>query len=194
MLENQPRQFKRNRSRDILHYINLKSASSNHDDEIGNLLVRSFMDTYQEKLPHLHTTQERIDELREVNKRRRDGEVFILELGYRIIGTAAIIRPNTVENQSWTPHSANLRCLAIDPDFHGLGFSEILIDRSFKIAQGWLSHSICLHVQEGAEGVSRLYTAKGYLRDPIGDMTCHGCQVNGYWLPIQNALNQLDTQ
>lgn len=176
------------RSRDIFDYISIKKVEPSDDGRVADLLVRSFTETYRRKLPHIPTPNERVVELRAVDTRRRDGHVYLLELGYRIVGTAALIRPGERENESWIANAANLRCLAIDPDFHGLGLSELLLDEAERMARRWSVRSICLHVQSDAIGVARLYQQRGFLREPSGDMICTGYPVDGYYLPLTPAL------
>lgn len=172
------------RSRDILNFIALRLAGAQDVPKIAELLVHSFSKTYASKLPHIETPQERLTELRDVEARMRDGQVVVLELGYRIIGTAAILRSGTAECESWLENAVNLRCLAIDPEFHGLRFSEALLNEAESLARAQGADYICLHVQEGAEGVARLYTGRGFMRDESGDAYAHGHRIQAYFLPL----------
>lgn len=180
----QPQSERPHRSRDILDFISLKTASGEDQEAIGELLVRTFMQTYARKLPHVCTPEERIKELRNVALRQHDGDVLILELGYRIIGTAALIRPGASSSESWLENSSNLRCVAIDPEFQGLGFAEVLLGEAEALARRWNSSNVCLHVQSGAEGVARMYLRWGFTRAPVGDIICHGHRVDGYVLDL----------
>lgn len=172
------------RSRDIVSFIRLREATTQDTEEIGNLLVKSFVSTYREKLPHIQTCEERIQELRNVEARMQQGQVFVIELGMQIIGTATLILPHAKQTQSWIKNAANLRCVAIDPDFHGLGFAEILLDESERLARSWNAEFICLHVQRGAHGVARLYQRRGFLREPSADIPCFNNDSEGYYLPL----------
>lgn len=186
MMNIQTKEFRKPRSRDIFDFVNIRQASGLDDDDIGDLLVKSFTETYAEKLPHIATPQKRVSELRNVKSRRENGEVFVLELGYRIIGTFSLIRPDSNQSESWIQKAGNLRCLAIDPEFHGLGFSEVLLNESERIARSWSLSFICLHVQKGADGVAKLYKKRGYIREPHGDFESHGLPVEGYLLPLSD--------
>lgn len=186
MMNIQTKEFRKPRSRDIFDFINIRQASGLDDDDIGDLLVKSFTETYAEKLPHIATPQSRISELRNVKNRRENGEVCVLELGYRIIGTFSLIGPDSNQSESWIQKAGNLRCLAIDPEFHGLGFSEVLLNESERIARSWSLSFICLHVQKGADGVAKLYKKRGYIRGPHGDFESHGLPVEGYLLPLSD--------
>ena len=178
------------KTRDIGSFIRLREALSTDLTEIGELLVKTFSQTYKAKMPHIHTCNERYEELRDVESRRAHGKVLVLELGRQIIGTVTLIYPNAKETQSWIRNAANLRCLAIDPGFHGLGFSEILLDECERLARSWNADFICLHTQSGALGVARLYTRKGYLREPSGDTLCFENESEGYYLPLYEIENK----
>ena len=191
MLSNQvkrqtPQEISKKRTRDIVDFIDVRTAIDSDDEKIGSLLVSTFTETYALKIPHIVTTEERLAELRNVKQRRECGITVVLELGYRIIGTFTLIRPDTIESQNWIKGAATLRCVAVDPEFHGLGFSEILLNESERIAMSWSINFICLHVQKGADGVAHLYKKRGYIREPYADLLCHGSDVQGYFLPLDN--------
>ncbi len=176
----QQNSLRQRRSRDIYDFLILRKATAIDDAEIGALLVKAFIETYRAKLPQIQTNQERITELQNVASRREHGEVVVLELGYRIIGTCSIIHPSSTDSQSWLSQTANIRCVAVDPEFHGLAFSDILLNEAERLAASWDSRHICLHIQEGAEGVGRLYEKRGFIREPAGDLNCSGNMVLGY--------------
>ena len=165
--------------RDITHFLTKRVSHPGDDLVVGDLLIRAFVPTYQEKLS-LETCESRRSELRDIESRRRCGVVYVLELGYRIIGTFALISPNTEQSQAWLDGAGTLRCVAIDPDFRGYGFSSELLKISDEVASAWKLPAICLHVQEGADSVARLYRQHGYVRDPRGDSVSHGQAILGY--------------
>lgn len=171
-------------SRDIINFIRLQSSSPDQDSAIGDLLVKAFTETYALKLPDIVAPAGRIQELRNVAARRQAGVVVILELGYRIIGSFSLIKPGEVVSESFRRNSANLRCFAIDPEFQGLGFAEILLAESERLARIWNCDGICLHVQNGAFGVERLYKKRGYARAPKSDLISYGFKVDAYYLTL----------
>ena len=170
--------------RDILNFLDCRLARPSEDYLLGNLLIRAFVDTYARKLPKAVTNQERKEELMNVGQRRKDGLVYLLELGYKIVGTFSLIHPEAATSQSWMPRSANLRCLAVDPDYHGYGFSERLLEKAIQIARGWKCESVALHVQDGADGVARLYERYGFERCPQGDQETYGSRILAYLLRL----------
>lgn len=184
MITSAARVPKKPRSRDILDFINIRTASGLDDDEIGDLLVRTFSATHAAKLPHAIPSPARVAELRDVKSRRENGRVIVLELGYRIIGTFALIRPESKMSDSWLVNGATLRCVAVDPEFHGLGFSAALLAESEELARSWGVDYICLHVQQGAHGVAKLYEGRGYRREPRGDLQAHELTIEGYFLAL----------
>lgn len=168
------------RARDITNFINLRPAMPSDDLAIAELLLHTFLTTYKEKLPDVHTTEERKRELRDVGARRRQGFVGVAELGYRIIGTFSLIHPESPVSEAWGDPGATLRCVAIDPEFHGLALSELLLNEADRVARAWYSRTIYLHVQKGANKVAVLYQRHGYVRDMSGDKASLGAELEAY--------------
>jgi len=52
----------------------------------------------------------------------------------------------------------------------GKGIAGPLLEECEKIARGWGCDGICLHTRRGAFGVAKVYTDRGYRRDPKGDL------------------------
>jgi len=167
--------------RDILNFLTVRDAEPRDDLAVGALLLKSFIETYSNKLPHITTGADRKAELLDVATRRREGVVKVVELGYRIVGTYTLIRPSSSLCQSWIPRTANLRCVAVDPEFHGYSFSEVILREAAEMAKRWECAGICLHVQKGADGVARLYTRFGFVADTSGDRVFHGHENAGYF-------------
>jgi ribosomal protein S18 acetylase RimI-like enzyme len=174
--------------RDLANFVRIRSAHPGDDFPIGELLVSTFRDTYARKLPSIGTTDERERELRDVATRRQNGTVRVIEVGYRIIGCYSLIHPASPINESWSPMTCTLRCLAIDPEFHSLKLSEKLLWDAVLIANTWQARMICLHVQIGADGVARLYENFGFRRSPLGDKICNGQPIEGYLYTIEANL------
>lgn len=177
------------KTRDIANFLNIRLAHPGDDLAIGELLLRTFVQTYEKKLPKVATCTQRRRDLLNVTARRRGGVVCVLELGYRIVGTFSLIHPDSPECEAWIPEAANLRCVAIDPEFQGYRFSDFLLKSAVDFSQEWGIQCICLHVQAGANSVAKLYQSFGFSRDPHGDKICFGFGVEGYSLYLnQKAL------
>jgi GNAT superfamily N-acetyltransferase len=175
------------KKRDLSNFISLRTAHPGDDLAVGDLLARSFRETYLKKLPGLVTPEEREIELRDVNIRRRNGIVRIMELGFQIIGTYSLIQAGGALDDSWTANTCTLRCLAIHPRFHSLRLSDQLLNDAIGIAKQWHADSICLHVQGGAFGVAKLYEHVGFERQLEGDKVIHGNPIEGYLLNFEKS-------
>lgn len=173
--------------RDLINFVRLRTGHPGDDLSIGDLLVESFKETYAKKLPTVITNHEREIELRNVASRRQNGVVRIIELGFQIIGTYSLLSPNSPLDESWTPNTCTLRCVAIAPQFHSLQLSEKLVADAIDVAKHWRADHICLHVQSGADGVARLYEKFGFRRAPEGDKLALGNQIEGYLLNLAEA-------
>lgn len=177
--------YNRNVQRDLLEFITLRESHPGEDLEIGGLLLLSFTTTNLRKTPTTETRDARVIELLSVHKRRKCGFVRVLELGRRVIGTYSLMRPHTEENLSWRKDTAYLRCLAIDPEFHGSGLSGKLLRDAVDLAQGMGVAGITLDVFAEAHGVGRLYEKFGFVRDPEGDSSKQGNHLLGYYLKLK---------
>jgi ribosomal protein S18 acetylase RimI-like enzyme len=61
--------------------------------------------------------------------------------------------------------------LGIDLEFRGQNVAHRMLDVAERMVQDeWNCKSIGLHVRQGADGVARLYTTRGYVRDTSGDI------------------------
>jgi len=184
----------RKNPRDVSHFLVKRVARPGDDPLVAELLEKAFVKTYAEKL-QLSTSEERRFELRDVTSRRESGIVCVIELGYRVVGTFALLMPGTALNRdaqglgghAWIPGAALLRCVAVDPDYRGFGFSEQLLDYSEEVARLWKISTICLHTQEGADAVEQLYRRRGYLRDEQGDGISCGNRLRGQRLELSAA-------
>ncbi|MGZ3722833.1 MAG: GNAT family N-acetyltransferase [Bdellovibrionales bacterium] len=176
------------KKRDLSNFVSIRTAHPGDDLSVGDLLVRSFREANQKKLPMLMTPEEREIELRDVNSRRRNGIVRIMELGFQIIGTYSLIQAGCALDDSWTPNTCTLRCLAMHPRFQSLKLSDQLLLDAISVAKSWNASSVCLHVQSGAAGVAKIYEHVGFNRQPQGDKMSHGNPIEGYVLDLENKL------
>ncbi len=159
------------------------------DDQIvGNLLVQAFVETYSKKMPEVVVTEKRRLQLMDVAMRRSQGTVLVAQLGDQIIGSVTLLPPGAAQSEAWIPQAADLRQLAVSPEFQGRGFAENLLTETEKLALSWNASAICLHVRRKASGLASLYRRRGYLRDNSGDLhlssTAPGTILDGYYLPV----------
>jgi GNAT superfamily N-acetyltransferase len=162
--------------------IRIREADARDDARVGELLVEAFVETYRRKMPEVHVTDERKEELRNVAGKRKDATVFVAENDGLVVGTVAVFPPASGRSEAWKPNSADVRHLAIDPAHHGQGISKLLMDAAEKRAWDWSVDQICLHVRRGAHGVARLYQSRGYVRDASGDLDFPSVYLEAFYL------------
>jgi GNAT superfamily N-acetyltransferase len=171
--------------REIQNFITTRHAQPADDKAIAALLLNSFLETNNKKMPEVRHNEQRIMELFDVKSRREAGIVIVVEIGREIIATCAMIAPGSSEGEEWTLETAYLRTVAVDPAFHGLGLSGALLGESLRIAEKWNVEHIALHVQRGAAGVARLYEQFGFKRDEEGDKESCGNMLEGWIYDLQ---------
>ena len=160
--------------------LTIREATAADDEVIGELLIDGYVTAYARKMPHVTVTAERKRDLRAVAEKRRVATVLVGELDGRVAGTVSIFPPGAPGSEAWLANAADLRHLAIEPALHGRGSSKALLDEAERIARGWGAFATCLHVRRGNEGVTRLYQARGYVRDPAGDREQPGVSLLAY--------------
>lgn len=149
----------------------IRPAVAADDLALGELLVAAYLAGYARRLPEVVLPAERLAELRAVAHKRSIASVLVAELAGRIVGTVALFAPGAESSQAWLPNAADLRHLATHPSVHGQGHSAALLDAAERLArESWEVDAVCLHVRRGNQGVARLYQARGYQRDPAGDL------------------------
>jgi ribosomal protein S18 acetylase RimI-like enzyme len=169
--------------------LTVRLARPEDDPQIGEILVDSFVATYARKMPEVVVHDARKSELRAV-ARKRDEQALILvaEHNHKVIGTVSLFKPGVPSSEAWLPNMADLRHLAVDPAFQGKGVAKPLLDEAERIARvEWRIDGISLHVRRGAFGVARLYTGRGYVRDPSGDFEKPGVFLEAYVLRFRPA-------
>jgi GNAT superfamily N-acetyltransferase len=148
----------------------VRLACEADDSAVGELLVDAFVQTYARKMPEVVVTAERKAQLRAVAAKRAVAHVLVAEVEGMLAGTVAVWAPGTAGSEAWRPNAADLRHLAVSLRHRQLGISTRLLDAAEAQAWHWGADAVCLHVRRGAHGVRRLYTARGYLPDPAGDL------------------------
>ncbi len=176
--------------RDIANFLTVREATSEDESCVASLLLNSFDTTYAEKLPQAVLSEDRKRDLQDVNARRKGGGVWILEMGNRLIGTFSLLLPSSQLSESWLPDMATLRCVAVAPEYHGLGLSERLLQEADDRVRLWGLKGICLHIVKEATSVGRVYERYGYLRDRRGDREFLGLSLSGYIRPLSVDLIQ----
>lgn len=150
--------------------LKLRLSQAADDYSVGELLVNAFHVQYSRKMPEARATPQRNADLRNQAENRATATVLVAELDGKIVGSVTVAPWGAPSNDAWIPGAPDIRYLAVDPDYHGHGFSKTLLDEAERIAWSWEVPAICLHVRRGVEGVARLYRSRGYVREEIGDV------------------------
>ena len=170
--------------RDVYNFMEWRDVGASDDYRVSQFLLATFALTTAIRRPELVNTAERVQELNDVCSRRASGVVRLLEIGHRIVGTYALMRPNTKECLAWIEGAAYLRAVAIASDFQGIKLTDSLMADAIRVAQEWNVTRICLHVIQGSEGLARLYQRYGFQADSSGDQFGKGFDLNGFQMGI----------
>ena len=166
----------------------IRLAAEADDGAIGDLLVQAFNTQHAAKMPGVVSTPERLADLRNQADKRRDWTVLVAEADGAVVGTVALTRPGAPRSEAWIEGAAGLRLLAVAPSHHGQGLSSALMDEAERIARDWHVPALCLHTRRGAAGLHRLYQARGYIREPAGDIDrLPAIFLEAYYLPFPPA-------
>lgn len=152
--------------------IHIRPVRENEEALVGELLVRSFNQTYAVKMPEVIMTERRRAELLAVpSLQRRGARVLVAERDGQVVGTVSLFPPDYPGGHSFIPGTAELRFLAIEPALQGAGLAEPLLAECVRVARDeWRCAGISLHTRRGAHGVARFYTKRGFVRFPEGDV------------------------
>jgi predicted N-acetyltransferase YhbS len=150
--------------------LTVRLAQPRDDFEVGELLVRAFTEQYAVKLPEVVLSDGRRADLRAVAAKREVATVWVATQGERVVGTVALWAPGTPGSEAWLPNAVDLRHLAVDASVRGQRVSGTLLDAAEAKARELHASHVCLHVRQGAVGVRALYEARGYVRQPEGDL------------------------
>ena len=163
--------------------VSVRLARPEDDAAVGRVLVDGYVTAYARKMPDVIVGERRRAELRDVAGKRAQATVLVAEVEGRVSGTVAIWQPGSPQSEAWLPNAADLRHLAVDPALQGQGLARPLLDEAERIARDqWRTSAICLHVRRGNAGVARLYLARGYVRDPKGDLVYPEVELDAYAL------------
>jgi predicted N-acetyltransferase YhbS len=148
----------------------IREARASDDAAIGELLVRAFEEQYARKMPEVVITDSRRASLRDVASKRAVAKVWVAERHGQVVGTVTMWPPGVAGSEAWVSGAFDLRHLAVDASQRGSGVSTQLLDAAEAHARELNAHGICLHVRRGALGVAAVYTRRGYVRVPEGDL------------------------
>lgn len=148
----------------------VREAAAQDDFAVGELLVSAFEETYRAKMPEVTLSNQRKAALRAVAEKRQIAKVWVAVLDGKVIGTVAVWPPGSRGSEAWVPGAADLRHLAVDGRHRKSDASKLLLDEAERWARDSGATAMCLHVRRGVEGLVRLYSNRGYVRVPSGDL------------------------
>ncbi|NVJ22924.1 MULTISPECIES: GNAT family N-acetyltransferase [Myxococcus] len=175
--------------RDLVGRAVIREIRPEDDAAVGELLVEAFTTQYAKKLPDVVYTDERKRELRDVAARRKIASLLVAELDGEVVGTVALFPPGAPGSEAWLPRAADLRGLATAVKLHGSGLAQPLLDAAEAMARRWEVDAVCLHVRRGATGVARMYMARGYQREPGGDLDLPSVYLEAYVLSLNHTTH-----
>ncbi|NTX05799.1 GNAT family N-acetyltransferase [Myxococcus sp. CA051A] len=175
--------------RDLVGRAVIREARPEDDVAVGDLLIEAFTSQYAKKLPDVVYTDERKRELRDVAARRKIATLLVAEVEGEIVGTVALFPPDAPGSEAWLPRAVDLRGLATAVKFHGSGLAQLLLDSAEAMARRWDVDAVCLHVRRGATGVVRMYMARGYLREPSGDLDLPSVYLEAYVMRFKETTH-----
>lgn len=162
----------------------VRVAAPEDDQAIGDLLVRTFNETYAKKGFAFPMSPAREADLRDVPARRSEGTVLVALRNGELAGTVSLFPWGAPHNRAWIPGAVDLRQLAVKPELHGHGIGPQLMDEAEGLCRSWKAPAVCLHVRKGVSGVARMYQARGYVRAPEGDREQGDVSLEAYRLTL----------
>jgi predicted N-acetyltransferase YhbS len=150
--------------------VEIRPAVAADDHAIGELLVAAFVERYAAKLPEVVVGERRRADLRAVAAKRAIAEVWVADRGGELVGTVALWPPGAPGSEAWLGGAADLRHLAVAATVRGQGVAAALLDAAEARAWQLDASAVCLHVRRGAVGVRAVYTRRGYVAAPEGDL------------------------
>lgn len=150
--------------------VTIREARAGDDEAVGALLVQAFVEQYARKMPEVVVSDRRQRELRDVAGKRAVAKVWVAEHEGLVVGTVAVWPAGASGSESWIEGAFDLRHLAVASSARGQGVAGRLLDEAEQWARAAGAPGLVLHVRRGALGVRRLYEARGYVRDEVGDI------------------------
>lgn len=147
----------------------VRGAREGDREAVGELLIRSFVDTYARKMPEVVVSDERKANLRRALDFKDRGFVVVAEANGQVLGTVMLLKPEDQESRAWKKGHAYLRYMAVDPTSHKRGVGDELMRAAIGRAREWGCEGVCLHIRRGADGLGRFYGKHGFQREETGD-------------------------
>ncbi|PSL41331.1 acetyltransferase (GNAT) family protein [Planomicrobium soli] len=114
--------------------------------------------------------------------------LFVAEIGGQIAGSVVLF-PSKAKAYEWdseTLEHPEIRMLAVDANYRGLGVGKALVQHCIKVSKELGENQIGLHTGSFMEGAKKLYENLGFKRMPLSDFEPldDGIVVQAYQLTI----------
>ncbi len=147
--------------------ISIRRCSEADDDTVTRLLIRTFDRLYATM--RLTMSPERRAYLGDQAGRRVFSLCFVGEIDGKAVATVTLTPPSA-RCDAWIDGAWDLRLLGVDPTAQRQGVARALVDYAERYARDRGGRWLCLHVRRGVAHQARFYHARGYARDPAGDL------------------------
>jgi predicted N-acetyltransferase YhbS len=147
--------------------MNIRPLDPSECDELGDITVRSYRALYGgESLGSYE------DELRDVDGRRRESEVYVAvdDTGHLMGGVTFVPGPDSKMSEFDDPDAAGIRMLAVDPSFQTKGAGRALVETCIDRARATGRAKIILHSTPQMSVAHSMYRKLGFTASPDYDL------------------------
>jgi predicted N-acetyltransferase YhbS len=151
----------------MLSVMKIRPLDPSECDELGEITVRAYRALYGgESLGPYE------DELRDVQGRARDSEVYVAEDDHgRLIGGVTFVPgPESAMSEFDDPDAAGIRMLAVDPNFQAQGAGRALVETCIERAHSQGRARLILHSTPLMSIAHSLYRQLGFTATPDLDL------------------------
>lgn len=158
----------------------IRAVRPSEYEAVGALTLRAY-----QSLPEFANDGGYGDELKNVEVRARDAEVFVVLVEGRIAGNITFVADSTSPLSEWDdPAAAGIRMLAISPQARGQGLGRVLTAFSIDRARDLGKARLLLHSTDFMNTAHRLYESMGFVRAPEIDFSVETVTLLGYRLEL----------
>jgi GNAT superfamily N-acetyltransferase len=145
----------------------IRPLDPSESDELGAITVRAYR-----TLSGGDPLGPYEDELRDVDGRRRDSEVYVAEDddGQLMGGVTFVLGPESTMSEFDDPDAAGIRMLAVDPSFQARGAGRALVETCIDRARANGRAKIILHSTPQMSVAHSLYRRLGFTASPDLDL------------------------
>jgi GNAT superfamily N-acetyltransferase len=147
--------------------MNIRLLDASECDELGEITVRAYRAIYDGDPLGPYE-----DELRDVNGRSHDSEVYVaLDDDGRLVGGVTFVPgPGSTMSEFDDPDAAGIRMLAVDPSFQAQGVGRALVEKCIDRARTIGQAKIILHSTPQMSTAHTLYGHLGFTGSPELDL------------------------